>query len=140
MNQRKIIVTLVALLMLAPLAVQAGVVVIANDSVPATSLSAGDLQSIFLGRQSSWSDGSAISPAVLGGGPVAEEFLKTYVKKSPSQFQAFWKKALFTGTGTPPEEVGSDAAMLEYVAATAGAIGFISDATAADGVEVLTVE
>lgn len=140
MNQRQLIMTIAALVMLAPLTVQAGVVVIANNSVPTDAVTAGDLQNIFLGRTTTWSDGSAVAAAVIDGGATADEFLKSYVKKSPSQFQAFWKKAVFTGTGTPPEEFASDADILAYVAGTAGAVGFVSDATAPDGVKVLSVK
>ena len=138
-NGKHIFAAVLAAAVLGAAAAQAGVVVVANPSVPGDAVSAGDLQSIFLGKTSSWSDGTAVKPAVLAGGPAAAEFLKSYVKKSPSQFSTFWKKAVFSGTGTPPDEFASDAELVKFVAATPGAVGFVADGSPTDGAKVLTV-
>ncbi len=125
--------------LLLPTSVNAEVIVIANNDIGVDSVSGGNLKKIFLGKTATWSDGSTISPTVIEKGSTTDEFLKSYVKKSPSQFKAFWKKAVFTGTGTPPECFKTDAELVAYVANTAGAIGFIDSESPHDGVKILTV-
>jgi len=135
-----LIMALVTLMMVTALPALAGTKVIAHSGVADATLSQGDLQKIFLGKQGSWSNGAGIEVAVISGGPAADEFLKTFVKKSPSQFKTFWKKAVFSGTGTAPGEFASDAEMVAWVAATPGAIGFVSDGAATDGCKTIAVQ
>jgi len=140
MRTAVLIMALVTIGVVGTVSATAGTVVVANSAVPADGVSQGDLQQIFLGKQTSWGDGTSIELGVLSGGPVADEFLKTYVKKSPSQFQTFWKKAVFSGTGTAPQEFGSGADLVAWVAATPGAIGFAEDGAATDGCKVLAIQ
>ncbi len=134
----RLLLTAMGLLLVAP--ALAGTLVIAHPGVAQDAVSGGDLQGMFLGKTSSWDDGSTVKPAVLADGPVLEEFLKTHVKKSASQFKTFWKKAVFSGTGTPPEEFASEAEMLAHVAATPGAVGFVSDGADTGAVKILAVQ
>jgi hypothetical protein len=60
---------------------------------------------------------------ILKGGPVHEVFLKKHVGVPPEEFRAQWRKAVFTGQGTMPKTFDSEAALLEYVASTPGALG-----------------
>lgn len=133
---------LLALLVVSALAVtaQAGVVIIANPGVAGDSVSGSELQKIFLGKTTSWPDGTAAKPAVVKNGPVTEEFIKTFVRKSPSQFKTFWKKAMFSGTGTPPAELKTEADMVAFVAGTPGAVGYVSEGVDTAGTKVLGVE
>ena len=59
-------------------------------------------------------------------------FYKKVVGKSESQAKAYWSKQIFTGKGTPPEEVGGDDAVKAKIASTPSAVGYI-DASAVDG-------
>jgi len=118
----------------------AGTVVVAHPGVAQDAIASGDLQGMFLGKTSSWSDGATVKPAVLADGPVLEDFLKTHVKKSASQFKTFWKKAVFSGTGTPPAEFATEVELIAYVAATPGAVGFVSEGAETGGAKVLTVQ
>lgn len=112
-------------------------IIIANKSVGESLISKADVKNIFLGKKSTWSDGSAINAVILKGGDVHISFLKTAVKKSKSQFNTFWKKAIFTGTGTPPQKFDNEKAMLDYVAKTPGAIGYVSANMIDDRVNII---
>jgi hypothetical protein len=57
--------------------------------------------------------------------PLRDEFFARACKKDPVQVQAMWGKLIFTGTGTPPAEVDSAAAMKKAVAADPNAVGYI---------------
>jgi hypothetical protein len=57
--------------------------------------------------------------------PLRDEFYAKACKKDPAQVQSIWGKLIFTGTGTPPAEVDSAAAMKKAVAADANAVGYL---------------
>jgi hypothetical protein len=116
-----------------------GVVVVAHPGVKVAEVSGEDLKSLFLGRTTSWSDGSPARPAMLAGGPELDEFLKRYIKKAPSHFGLHWKKAVYTGTGTPPAEFATEAELIDYVTRTPGAVGFVATGTDVHGARVIVV-
>jgi hypothetical protein len=57
--------------------------------------------------------------------PLRDEFYSKACKKDPAQVLATWSKLILTGTGTPPAEVDSGAAMKKAVAADPNAVGYI---------------
>jgi len=53
-------------------------------------------------------------------------FLKQYVHKSPGRWKTYWKRMVFTGKGLSPKSANSEAELIDLVARTKGAIGYIS--------------
>jgi len=115
------------------------VVIVANKEVGISEISSAQLRDIFIGAQSRLSDGTRAVPVMLKGGPVHEVFLRRHVGDSPSEFRTRWLKAVFTGQGAMPREFTSEAAALDYVAATPGAIGYVSRVSRGNSVRVLSV-
>jgi ABC-type phosphate transport system substrate-binding protein len=114
------------------------VVIIANANVKANEVTKADLRDIFTGAASSLK-GSAVTPVLLKDGPANEEMLTLYVGKSDSAFRAYWRSLVFSGQGVMPRSLDSEAAVVEYVAHTPGAIGYVSKATTHEGVKTLGV-
>ncbi|MBI5897097.1 MAG: substrate-binding domain-containing protein [Desulfobacterales bacterium] len=131
---------MVVLTLLPALAAAGDVVVIANPLVGASSLSKQDVGNIYQGKKSTWDDGSKIVFVVLKGSAAHEQFLTEYVGKNDSQFDTFWKKQVFTGQGSPPQAFDSEQAMLDFVAKTAGAIGYVSANAKVANVKTITVQ
>lgn len=117
----------------------AGPILIAHKDVSVDAVTAGDLNKMLLGKSANWPDGSRVVLSMLKDGPIADEFLKTYAKKSPKQFGTFWKKAVFSGTGEMPAAFDTEADLVVFVSRTPGAIGFIDEATAHDEVKVIGI-
>jgi hypothetical protein len=117
----------------------ADVKVIANTSVSASSVSAGDIKDVFLLDKDSLGGGH-VEPVLAKGGPAHEAFLKDYLGKTDPALQAFYRGLVFTGKGSMPKTLGSDAEVVAYVAKTKGAIGYVSSAAATDGVKTLQVK
>jgi hypothetical protein len=141
MKYRQVIWLAAGLLVFASLSAHAaGVKVIANNSVSASTVSADDLKSVFLEDKSSLSDGSHVEPVLQKGGPAHEAFVKDYLGKSDSALQTFYRSLVFTGKGSMPKALGSDAEVTAYVAKTKGAIGYVSADAAAEGVKTLEVK
>jgi ABC-type phosphate transport system substrate-binding protein len=118
---------------------QGQVLVIANSTVAAANVSRAELRDIFTGASSSLKDGAQVTPVLLKQGPVNDEFLSLYIGKSDTGFRAGWRSILFSGQGIMPKTLGSDAAVVEYVTHTPGAIGYIALATPHSGVKILVV-
>ncbi|HTS38063.1 MAG TPA: hypothetical protein VMH04_20475 [Candidatus Solibacter sp.] len=115
------------------------VVIVVNRNVTLSAISAQQLREVFTGVRSRLGDGTRAVPVVLKGGPAHEVFLRNHVGDNPQEFRARWRKAVFTGEGAMPKEFGSEAALLDYVAVTPGAIGYVSRVQEVVGVRVLTV-
>lgn len=129
-----------ALLLAVPSAFAADVTIIANQDVPESSIDKPTLEKIYLGKKSQWSNGAAITPVTLKSGPGHDAFLSQMIGKTPSQFNTFWKQAVFTGRGTPPQSFPNAAAMVSFVSSTPGAIGYVPGGTDTGGAKVLTVQ
>lgn len=113
--------------------------VIANSSVTATSISAGDIKDVFLLDKDSIG-GSHVEPVLTKGGATHEAFLKEYLGKNDSALQAFYRSLVFTGKGSMPKALGSDAEVVAYVAKTKGAVGYVSNGASTEGVKTLQVK
>jgi ABC-type phosphate transport system substrate-binding protein len=118
---------------------QAQAIVIANPSVKAADVSKDDLRDVFTGNSSSLKDGSHVTPVLLKGGAAHDSFLSAFIGKNDTAFRASWRSLVFSGQASMPKSMDSDAAMVDYVAHNAGAIGYISKATPHEGVKVLAV-
>jgi TonB family protein len=115
--------------------------VIANASVKADIISAPELRRIFLQESSSLDNGTRVAPVIEKDGPVHKAFLQEYLSRSPEDLQTYYRALVFTGRGSMPKILGSDAEVVAYVAATRGAIGYVSSDsdTTVDGVKTLLV-
>jgi len=139
-NLRPILMTAAVLVLASVPALAGGVKIIANPSVKADSVSADEIKSVFLEETSSLRDGSHVEPVLVRGGAAHEEFVKVYLGKSESDLQSYYRSMVFTGKGSMPKTVNSDAEVVAYVAKTKGAIGYVNDGTSADGVKTLGVK
>ncbi len=115
------------------------VVLVANKGVQISGIRDADLRAIFTGEKTRFADGSHAVPVTLKGGPAHEVFLKKHVREDPEEFRAQWRKAVFTGQGTMPRAFDSEAALIEYVAVTPGALGYVSRISPPDNVKCLRV-
>ncbi|ATC94030.1 phosphate ABC transporter substrate-binding protein [Pseudoalteromonas tunicata] len=117
--------------------VMAEVAVVVHPSSTVT-LDQDEIAKIYLGKTKSFANGNKIDIASLGDGdPITSEFNEKVLKKSSSQVNAYWSKLVFTGKGTPPQKVDNSAAMINFVASTENAIGFIDANKVTDGVKVI---
>jgi len=113
--------------------------VIANSSVPASSISADELKNVFLLTSTSVG-GAHVEPVLAKGGAVHEAFLKEYVGKSGSALSTYYRSLVFTGKALMPKSFASDGEVADYVAKTKGAIGYVSSGAATSDVKTLAVK
>src|SRR5271163_3844022 len=88
--------------------------VIANPSVRADTISPGELKSLFLEQKSSLADGTHVEPVLEKSGPVHETFVKEYLGRTDDDLQTYYRALVFTGRGSMPKQLGSDAEVVVY--------------------------
>jgi hypothetical protein len=113
------------------------VVLVVNKSVQISEISNADLRAIFMGTRTRFADGSHAVPVTLKGGPAHEVFLKNHVGEGPEEFRSQWRKVVFTGQGAMPKAFDSESALIEYVADTPGAVGYVSRISSQNRVKLL---
>ena len=117
----------------------AEVVVIVHPSNAAAFDEKG-IQRIFLGKAKKFSTGKEALPInQIADSPSRASFDTDTLGRTSSQVSAYWSKRLFTGKGTPPKEVDSDADVLALVADNPNAIGYVDSSAATDAVKVLSL-
>jgi ABC-type phosphate transport system substrate-binding protein len=84
--------------------------------------------------------GSPVVPVLAKGGAAHDTFLRDYLGKTDSALNNYYRTLVFTGKGMMPKTLDSDSAVLEYVAKTKGAIGYVSAGFSTPGVKTLTVK
>jgi ABC-type phosphate transport system substrate-binding protein len=112
---------------------------VAHASNPVSSLSAAQVERLFLKKVTRWDDGSEVQPVDLAAdSPVRSAFSRDLLGKDVAAIKSYWQKMIFSGRATPPPELSTDAQVLEFVRSNPGAIGYVSAGTAVgDGVEVI---
>lgn len=115
----------------------AAVQVIVHPSNSA-NISKDDVNRLYTGRASSFPGGGQAVPInLVETHKTRNDFDEKALGRSSSQIKAHWSKLVFTGKGTPPKEVDSDAEVLELVANNPNIIGYVSKGAATDKVKVV---
>ena len=118
-----------------------GYVVVVNESNPKASIATADLARVFMKTVKRWDDGRPVEPIDQAfESQVRVAFCRAVLRKTVGQLQDHWLRETFSGREVPPPVRGSDAAVLEFVRANPGAIGYVSAGTSLpSGVKALTV-
>ena len=136
----------VSILVLAGLAafstglVRAQVVVIANSSVTAESISKAELRGVFTGASTKLKDGSHVKPVLLKEGSTHADFVSSDLSMSVASLLVIGRGQVFSGQGTMPRTLDNESDVVAYVARTPGAVGYVSKATPREGVHEIAVK
>jgi ABC-type phosphate transport system substrate-binding protein len=129
--------TTILLLVLLPANSIAQVAVIAHKSVPMDTIKKSELLDFFSKDVKKWSDGQTVVLFDLNEkGETRESFYK-YLGKSASRMKSVWLKKMLLGEGEPPQSLDSEETVLNKVAATNGAIGYVGRSYATADVKIL---
>ncbi len=131
MKNAVVLKTIIVVLMLGFMGGTAGNIALAgemfvftNKAVPDNTLSQTELKNIFLGKKVRWADNQRVDCVMLKDATCQEAFLNQHIRKTPFQFNNYWKKQIFTGKGQPPQTFDSQQALIDYVSQTSGAVGY----------------
>jgi len=116
--------------------------VVAHAAVGVSELTASAANRLFLKQEKSFSSGTAAVPVNLAKtSPVRAAFSQAVHGRAVGAIEQYWQQQLFSGRETPPDAKAGDAAVLEFVKATPGGIGYVSaSASIPAGVIVITIK
>jgi len=101
--------------------------IVVNQSVPIQQLSLNKTRAIFTMRQQYWPNGEKIKVFTLADNhPVHHLFTKSQLNMLPHQLRRVWDRIIFSGMGGVPVKVNSEEEMLDKIANTPNAIGYLS--------------
>jgi ABC-type phosphate transport system substrate-binding protein len=114
--------------------------VIVHPDNPVAQVDRQFLRDAYLRKAADWNGGQIIRPIDLATRfAVREQFVQDVLKKSPSQLKNYWNQQIFSGKGVPPPEADSTAAVVSYVLANLGAIGYLPADANPGGTKVVKV-
>lgn len=119
------------------------IVVVTHPGVSAiqNNISKNSLRAIFGMRLRTWADGSTIKVFVLPDDNLLHQhFSKEKLNVFPYQLRLAWDRLVFSGMGQSPIKVDSEKEMLEEVASTPGAIGYLRRNYIDDSINVLQLK
>jgi ABC-type phosphate transport system substrate-binding protein len=117
----------------------ADILVIANKGVSSGSISKDQLKRIYLGKLSRWDNGDKVNFCLVKS-DLLEQFTQDYLGQSAMNYLKYWKKLVFTGKGSMPPFLEKDEDVIQFVAETKGAVGFVPSGANTDSVKVMSVE
>ena len=120
-------------------AVAGSVKVIANANVKENSITVEELRGIYLLQRATLKSGSRVVPVLQKGGTAHDAFVREYLGRDAEEIRIYYQGLIFTGKGSMPKELHSDAEVVAYVSNRGGAIGYVGSETDTQGVKVLTV-
>ncbi len=104
--------------------------VVAHAPGDTTGVDVDLIRRIFLERQRFWPDGTPARPVNLPAtSSVRERFSLAVLGESVRELAPYWDERYFHGT-RPPLSVGSEEALLLFVARTKGSVGYVDGARA----------
>jgi len=115
--------------------------VIVHPGVEGAAVSLPTLRGLFLRENDRWGDGTSVVPIDQSlQSAVRERFSTEVLGRSTREVLGYWRMQISAGV-RPPQVKETDAEVLQFVAETEGAIGYVSPDTDLSGVavRVLTV-
>ncbi len=106
---------------------QAELAIIVHINNKVASLTAKEVQDIFLGRSRTFPHGKFALP-IDQSSSLRAEFYQKLTGRPVEQINAYWARIMFTGQASPPQQLPDDKAVLQTVRENEGAIGYIDTA------------
>ena len=120
--------------------VYADIVVITHHDSKFNSISKVELRKLFLGKSKALPDGSKAKLFEPVEGESRSIFLKDVLRKNESRLSSYWSRMMFSGKGTPPKPVNTEAEIITLVAATKHAISYVESSLVSSSVKVVKIK
>ena len=110
-----------------------GFKVIVNASNPTAEMPRKQLERVFLKKLEKWPNGFRITVVDQNvNEPARKAFSEEVLRKESSAVEAYWTKLIFSGMGSPPLKLASDAEIMSFIGSNVGSIGYVSGKTRLD--------
>jgi ABC-type phosphate transport system substrate-binding protein len=115
--------------------------IVVHPGVPSQSIGKKGVRALFGMHLHQWKDGTPVQVFVLPDDhPSHIAFCKHVLGVFPHQIRRAWDRLIYSGTGQGPVVVKDEQEMLQRVASTPGAIGYLFEENTHGKVRVLRIE
>ena len=128
---------ILALLLTATGTTVAQYAIIANPSVEEYSIDKQDVLKIYTVATTQWKNGSPVVAFDLKDEGKTRNAFYDYINRTPLEMRRGWMKMVSSKTGKAPEAIATEEELVEKVASTPGAIGYVASAKVGKKVKVL---
>jgi hypothetical protein len=117
-----------------------GYKIVCHPSNPIQTVERHFLEDAFLKKTTTWPGGEALRPVdLVAHSPVRRKFSDEVLRRPVEAVRNYWQQRIFAGREVPPPEFDSDDVVVRFVLRNPGAVGYVSDEAALNGIKVLTV-
>jgi ABC-type phosphate transport system substrate-binding protein len=115
--------------------------VVVHPGVRGTWISRASLQALYTGQTDRWGDKTSAKPVDQSlKTPVRRAFTTSVLGRSTGEIQRYWQDRIALDRVFPPPIKSTDEEVLRFVAATAGAVGYVGlDTAIPEGVKVISI-
>lgn len=113
------------------------IAIIAHPSVPATAVDRKKILDYYTLETNKWADGSLVILFEQKQRTASKEKFYDFLEKKPRELKKVWMRVVLSGEGRTPRALGSEEEMVEEVASTPGAMGYVAAELVTDDVVVL---
>lgn len=115
--------------------------IITNRSVNISTLTLASARSIFGMRQVKWPDGERIQVFVLADtNPTHVALCKERLNLFPYQLRQSWDRLVYAGMAQAPIELSNEDELINKVATTPGAIGYVRKVKPNDAIKIISIQ
>jgi ABC-type phosphate transport system substrate-binding protein len=105
-------------------------VVIVNKANPSSAMNKDEVRTHYLKKQSTWSNGEKLRPVDTESSSQREVFVhKLLGMTSNEELERYWLELKYQKAEAPPKRVEGDPAVIKFVSAFKGSIGFVEAAS-----------
>lgn len=113
-----------------------GLVIIVNDELDIPSIDDRELRRLFLGERRTLPDGQRA--ALASYGPESSFFNERLLGLSDAEVAGVWSRLRFSGRSPVPRTFDDAASLVDFVARTPNAIGYVPAGAPREGTRVMT--
>lgn len=104
--------------------------IVVNQTVPSKQYTLAEVRAVFMMRQQFWPNGERIKVFTLSDDDsLHKDFVKNNLNMFPHQLRRIWDRMLYSGTGAIPVQLDSEQEMIDKIANTPYAIGYLNSRT-----------
>jgi hypothetical protein len=104
--------------------------IVVNQTVPSKQYTLAEVRAVFMMRQQFWPNGERIKVFTLSDdASLHKDFVKNNLNMFPHQLRRIWDRMLYSGTGAIPVQLDSEQEMIDKIANTPYAIGYLNSRT-----------
>ena len=116
-------------LLLIPSVSSEGLVIVVNSSNTLTTLSKQDCKNIFLGKKTTWNNGSPIIfVEPKANSDLKKGFNADFLGMTTAEVQKYWVRETIRGNLPLPQTVASPEEIITYLSSNSNAIGYLDKA------------